>query len=180
MAVISPTNVTFDATFTFASAQNTSSRIRTPLPWFATLNLKLWLPALKHGDPFLENFWRLFHQHGSVYFCDSPLDESAFENSIALRVRCNNPALLPIYEPLTEASLKGRWFTDSQQGGSNWFFRLITGMDRPDSITEDDAPKWGFEPRFCTLSATCLLSADAVTNHYPVTVSYQHPLVCSK
>jgi len=139
----------------------------------------LWLPALKPGDPFLEKFWRLFHRHGSDYFCDNPLDESAFENSIALRVRCNNPALLPMYVPLNENSLRRGWFADSQQRGSSGFFRLITAMNRPDFITEDEAPKWGFEPGFCDLSVMCWLSADAVTNHYPLTVSYQHPLVHS-
>lgn len=177
VATISLTNVSFEGTFTFAFVQNSPDGSRTPSPTYANVLLRLWLPKNKRGVPYLEKFWKGFERLGTDCICDDALDEAAFERSIALRVRCKDPALLPLSTPL-EMAPEAHWFTDSKQGGSNRFFDC-QAMNRPDWMTTEEAPKWGWNPDFCLLCFRFRSSASVVTHHYPVTVFYQHPLVHS-
>src|ERR1035438_8264325 len=80
--IISPTNATFNATFTFAFAPSTSDVNRASSP-SARVTLPLWLPESRSGDPFLEKFWKGFKRHGYEVWCDNPRDEGAFVQAIA-------------------------------------------------------------------------------------------------
>jgi hypothetical protein len=179
LVTISSTNAIIKGTFTFASLWQPSKDSGAQPPTHADVDLPLWLPENKPGDPFLNKFWKGFSRHGSDYLCDNLADEFAFLKSIAIRVNCKNPVLLPLTIPIPEMASSGvKSFTDSEQPSEIRFFSCHA-MNRPDWMTEEQGPNWGYDPGFCFLMVRFCLSLSAVSNHYPITISYQHPLVQS-
>jgi hypothetical protein len=157
LATISPTNVGIEATFTFAFAQNTSD----PYPTDVKMEIQLWVPDYKSSDPFSEKSWKGTHSPGWYFRFNHPLDESDFEASIALTAHCKNYVLLPLcVEP--KVVLPG------------------TYLEPPEYITKEQLLRWSCDPGFSCLILTFSLSPAVVANHWPLTVSYQHPLVHSK
>lgn len=157
LATISPTNVSIEATFTFAFAQNTSD----PYPTDVKMEIQLWIPDYKSHDPFPEKSWKHGRSPEWTFLFNHPLDEPAFETSIALTAHCKNYVLLPLcVEP--KVVLPG------------------TYLEPPEYITKEELLRWSCDPGFSCLILTFSLSPAVVVNHWPLTVSYRHPLVGSK